>query len=318
MPTIETAAGLLPRLALPAPCDVHDLTMADGAVIRLRRHGNPDGPRLALSHGNGLATDAYLPFWSLLAPHYDLVLFDMRNHGRNPLHGADGHDWPHFVRDIGEIRAGIAAAFGAKATTGVFHSLSAIAATAALVERGTAWEALVLFDPPFAPRPGHPAAAAHAACMAEMAARARRRPERYRDPRLFAFQLMGSREFRLWVPGAHALLAEATLRPDPAAGDWLLACPRELEARVFASNLTETLWPRLAGCAVPLKLIGADPDLPGAKPTPAIVRDMAAELGLAYEAVPGTSHFLQIERPEACVAAMERFLRPLGLAAGRA
>jgi pimeloyl-ACP methyl ester carboxylesterase len=117
------------------------------------------------------------------------------------------------------------------------------------------------------------------------------------------------------VPGAHLLFAEATLRPDAQAGDWVLACPRELEARVFETNLDATLWPRLEGQGVPLKLIGADPDLPGAKPTPAIVRDMAAELGLAYGAVPGTTHFLQIERPEACVEAVERFLRPLGLAA---
>lgn len=314
MPRTE-AVPETPRLVVPAPRAVADLIMADGATVRLRRHGNPAGPRLVLSHGNGLATDAYLPFWSLLAPRHDVVLFDMRNHGQNPLRGAAGHDWPHFARDIGEIRAGIARAFGAKPTVGVFHSLSAIAATAALVEHGTAWDALVLFDPPFEPRPGHPAAATHAAYMAEMAARARRRPERYRDPRVFTFQLVGGREFKQWVAGAHALFAEATLRPDPAAGDWVLACPRELEARVFETNLDATLWPRLAGCAVPLKLIGADPDLAGAKPTPAIVRDMAAELGLAYEAVPGTTHFLQIERPEACVEAVERFLGPLGLAA---
>jgi pimeloyl-ACP methyl ester carboxylesterase len=314
MPAIEPGSDILPRLVVRAPRAVLELSMADGAVVRLRRHGNPEGPRLALSHGNGLATDAYLPFWSLLAPRYDLVLFDMRNHGQNPPHGAAGHDWPHFARDIGAIRAGIARAFGAKPTTGVFHSLSAIAAADALVEHGTAWDALMLFDPPFAPRRGHPAEAAHAAYMAGMAARARRRPERYRDPRVFAFQLLGGREFGRWVPGAHVLFAESTLRPDEAARDWVLACPRELEARVFETNLDATLWPRLEGRGARLKLIGADPALDGAKPTPAIVRDMAAELGLAYETVPGTTHFLQIEQPAECVAALERFLRPLGLA----
>jgi pimeloyl-ACP methyl ester carboxylesterase len=38
-------------------------------------------------------------------------------------------------------------------------------------------------------------------------------------------------------------------------------------------------------------------------------------LGLPYEAIPGTSHFLQIERPEECVRAVDSFLAPLGLAA---
>ena len=198
----------LPRLVVPPPRAAVDLTMADGAVVRLRRHGNPSGPRLALSHGNGLASDAYLPFWSLLAQRYDVVLFDMRNHGINPLHGGAGHDYAHFTRDIGAVRRGIDAAFGAKPVTGVFHSLAAIAATHNLVEGGPAWDALVLFDPPFMGRTAHPGAAAHQAYMADMAARARRRPERYRDPRVFAFQLMGAKEFRLWVAGAHTLFAE--------------------------------------------------------------------------------------------------------------
>jgi pimeloyl-ACP methyl ester carboxylesterase len=305
----------LTRLAVPQPHEVVDLAMADGAVIRLRRHGNPDGPRLALSHGNGLASDAYLPFWSLLAQRYDVVLFDMRNHGQNPLHGGAGHDWAHLASDIGAVRQGIDAAFGAKPAAGVFHSLSAIAAADSLVEGGPDWDALVLFDPPFMGLPGRACAAAHIAYMTGMAARARRRPERYRDPRVFAFQLMGVKEFRHWVNGAHGLIAESTLRPDPAQGDWVLACPRELEARIFETNVDASLWPRLAGHGARLKFIGADPAMAGVPPTPAIVRDMAAELGVAYEAVAGTTHFLQIERPEECVAAVERFLRPLGLGA---
>ena len=60
------------------------LMMDDGAIIRIRQHGNPDGPRLALSHGNGLAIDGYLPFWGPLRERYELILFDFRNHGQNP------------------------------------------------------------------------------------------------------------------------------------------------------------------------------------------------------------------------------------------
>ena len=315
MASPEPQADAVPHLVAPPARETVELAMADGAVIRLRRHGNPAGPRLALSHGNGLAIDAYLPFWSLLVPRYDLVLFDMRNHGRNPPHGAQDHDWPHFARDLAAIRAGIDRAFGTRPTAGVFHSLSAIAATAAALEHGVGWDALVLVDPPFAPRAGHPAEAAHQRYMKEMAARARRRPERYRDPRVLAFALLGGREFGAWVPGAHLLFAEATLRPDPAAGDWELACPKALEAHVFATNLDTTVWPRLAGRGARLLLLGADPAHDGAKPTPGIVRDMAADLDIAYEAIPGTTHFLQIERPAECVAVIERFLAPLGLAA---
>ncbi len=59
---------------VPEPHQSFDLTMEDGAVIRVRTHGNADGPRIVLCHGNGFAIDAYVPFWSLLADGYDLVL----------------------------------------------------------------------------------------------------------------------------------------------------------------------------------------------------------------------------------------------------
>ena len=43
---------------LPAPTTILDVALDDGAAIRVRRHGKPDGVRLLLSHGNGFATDA--------------------------------------------------------------------------------------------------------------------------------------------------------------------------------------------------------------------------------------------------------------------
>ena len=68
---------------VPEPLSVHEVVVDDETVIYLRRHGNPDGPRLVLSHSNGLAVDLYYPFWSLLAQDYDLVIYDLRNHGWN-------------------------------------------------------------------------------------------------------------------------------------------------------------------------------------------------------------------------------------------
>jgi hypothetical protein len=58
---------------VPEPQNRVDLSMADGAVIRLRRQGNAHGPRLVLCHGNGFAIDAYFPFWSLLTDQFDLI-----------------------------------------------------------------------------------------------------------------------------------------------------------------------------------------------------------------------------------------------------
>ena len=76
---------------VPKPLSTVDVPVDDDTVITLRRHGNPDGPRLVLSHGNGLAIDLYYPFWSLLADEFDLVVYDLqkswlehRKHNRKP------------------------------------------------------------------------------------------------------------------------------------------------------------------------------------------------------------------------------------------
>ena len=69
---------------LPEPTAVLEVDTADGARIYVRRHGNPKGPRVLLSRGCGMATDAYFPFWGPLAERFDLFLYDLRSHGWNP------------------------------------------------------------------------------------------------------------------------------------------------------------------------------------------------------------------------------------------
>ena len=100
--------------------------MSDGTAIVLRRHGNPDGPRLVLSHGNGLAVDLYYPFWSLLADDFDLIVYDLRNHDWNEVGAIDKHNMPSFVDDHDRIMEAIDHQYGDKPKVGVFHSVSAL------------------------------------------------------------------------------------------------------------------------------------------------------------------------------------------------
>ena len=141
---------------LPAPSTVLDLSMDDGAPIRVVRHGNPHGPRVVLSHGNGFASDSYFPFWRHMLERFDLALFDFRNCGRNPFHAAAPHDYPRFADDSTTVHRAIADAWGKKTTIGAFHSMSAIAALLAVADGVWHWDALVLFDPPVVPPEGNP------------------------------------------------------------------------------------------------------------------------------------------------------------------
>ena len=83
---------------VPEPLAVHDVRLGDGTVTTLRRHGNPSGPRIVVSHGNSLAIDLYYPFWSLFADEFDLVLYDLRNHGWNTTGPLGSHKCAHAHR----------------------------------------------------------------------------------------------------------------------------------------------------------------------------------------------------------------------------
>lgn len=296
---------------VPEPNAVETAEMSDGARILLRRHGNPDGARLVLSHGNGLAIDAYLPFWGLLLDRYDLVLFDARNHGRNPVHDFAAHNWARIGRDMDELQAAIARFFGDKPAIGVFHSLTSKASVQQALKAGATWSRLVLFDPPVYPPPGHALVPVHEEHLNRMERLARRRPQRYADPSEFSATLQARPQFARWVPGAHDLFARTTLRRQGDDG-WWLACPREYEAHIFLTDRDSTIWTSLLSRSldIPLAVIGADPELPDADSPAKVCRALSREAGLPYECITDTTHMLQLERPEACAEALERAIGP--------
>lgn len=297
--------------AVPAPREAVDLKMRDGAVIRLRRYGQAGATRLVLSHGNGLAINAYLPFWLPLTERYDVVLFDIRNHGENPLHNPDAHRWETFYDDYEEIFDGIKAHFGEALTVGAFHSLSSIAALEHTLRRGKRWDGLCLFDPPILPREGHPLYPVQLANMEEHSDRALRRLATLDSPDLLASQFRRRSSFGRWVPGAAALLARHTMRPMDD-GRWTLCCPPELEARIFRDNVDPTQYTRMKDVPVPFMLIAGDPDSPHASPAAFTAKAAHEEMGIDYAMVPDTTHFLQLEEPQACRDLVIDFLQRHG------
>ena len=300
-------------LEVPAPRERFALTMGDGAVVHVRRHGRPDGARLYVSHGNGFAVDGYWPFWGPLAERFDLIVFDMRSHGWNPraASGRDGHTYAQMALDLERVVREVTARYGPRPSAGVFHSMSARAAMKHALEVGFPWDALILFDPPNVPPPGHAVYDTMDVFERRLADWAVARPERFADPGELARQYADTRAHRTWVDGAHDLMARAVLRHDD--GGWVLACPPELEASIYLQAMTLNLWPPASAYGGPVKLIGADPDAPGA-PGPALAnRALAEEGAYGYEAIPGTGHLLQIQQPEACRRTLLEFLAAAGV-----
>jgi pimeloyl-ACP methyl ester carboxylesterase len=300
-------------LIVPAPHESFDVDLEDGAKIRVRRHGNPDGARLTVTHGNGFAADAYLPFWQLLAPKYDLLVFDFRNHGRNmPVEPAN-HNYEQFARDLERVVQAINARWGKKTTVGIFHSMSGRTAMKHAIEIGWRWDALVLFDPPNVPPATHPRYGPMEAFENKLVEWALGRRRAFATVDELTNEYLQSRATRGWVEGAHALMARSVLRKSPDGNGYLLTCAPENEAAIYAEALSLNLWPRAEDFGGPVKLIGADPGMKGGPTTALTNQVLGVENGYDYDFVAGAGHLLQIEKPAECALLVEEFLRKCGM-----
>ena len=268
--------------------------MDDGTDIVLRRHGNPRGPRLVLCHGNGLATDLYHPFWSLLADECDLIVYDLRNHGWNEITAIDGHNIPSLANDHDLTMEAIDCYFGDKPKVGVFHSVSALISLLSPT-RGSLFAGRLLFDAPLC-RPGKTYEEMEAA-TARNAARARKRTKRFTTREDFSNRLQISSVFSRVVPGVFDLMAKTTLRKSSSRDDYELRCPREYEARIAEYGEIFSVMVDLEDLVSPTMVLGADPTIPFSYLPSLDLRDIVT---VDYDFLPETSHFLQLEEPEIC------------------
>jgi pimeloyl-ACP methyl ester carboxylesterase len=299
-------------VGLPEPLAEIAVASADGAVLRVRRHGNPDAAtRLLVSHGNGFAIDGYIDFWSRFLAEFDIVAFDMRSHGHNPVAEPANHDYAHMAQDIDAVGRAVRAEFGRKPSAGLFHSMSAQSALLQTIAGPVHFDALVAFDPPNVPESGHPVREAMVGYEHKLARWASDRPVRFADPADLARDFAATRSGRRWASGAAVAMARAVLRRDDEG--WKLVCPREREASMYLQGIDLGLWPRRQDVPIPLVLIGADPDSPYPAATALSNRALALEGKFDYRALPGTSHLLQLEEPAACAEAALGALERLGL-----
>jgi len=299
---------------IPAPSMTFEVPLEDGARIRMRRHGNPDGVRLLMTHGNGFAVDAYYPYWRQLLSDFDVVAFDFRNHGQNVPVVPSNHTYAQLTRDLERIVREVRSRLGDKKTAGIFHSMSARTAMKHAIEVGWCWDALVLFDPPDVPPPGHPQYATMEVFENRLTEWAKNRRRRFNAIEELVNEYKQLRTTRGWVEGEHELMARSVLRQSPDGSGYELVCAPENEANIYAEALTLNLWPKASEFGGPVKLIGCDPEMKGGTATGPANRALGLEGGYDYSFVSGTGHLLQIEKPDECVALTLEFLRKHGLA----
>ena len=289
---------------IPDPISVHHVRVDEDTSIALRRHGNLDGPRLVLCHGNGLAIDLYYPFWSALCQDFDIIVYDLRNHGWNEVSALGKHNIPTLVEDHDRIMAEIDLVFGPKPKVGVFHSVSALVSLLSPT-KGEGYSARILFDPPLC-KPGR-SYEEFDLVASKTSAMVRRRTERFQSMDQFVELLGYSPLFRYVVPGVLDLMARTTLRRTEDGFE--LRCPRDYEALIVDYASPYAVLINFDRRVSRTKVVGADPTLPYSYlPT----LDLSDMMSVDYDFIPEATHFLLLEKPQDCADMVRSFVNSLG------
>ena len=291
--------------SVPEPSEVLAVQLSNGATAQVRRHGDPKGPRVILSHGCGLAADMYLPYWLLFKDRVDLLVFDFRSHGWNLEGDPESLNFPTFVDDFDVILRSIGQRFGERPAVGVFHSMSALTALLFEQERG-GFAGLVLFDPPIQEPGRNPEDLVY--ISEHMSRGVPQRQDRF-DSHDDYIALMESnpahKQLRL---GVSALMAETLLRPD---GDgYALRCPKEHEAQIYQFFYGWSMQIDTRQVKCPIKVVGSDPTTSFTFMPSMDLEELAR---MNYDFLPEATHLLQLEEPERCVDITLQFLDEIGL-----
>jgi len=255
---------------------------------------------VVFSHANGFNARTYRSLLQPLAGEMRILAIDLRGHGATTLptviEGRDG--WAEFRDDL--------LAFLGAATEGPVvlagHSMGGTSSLLAAAAEPGRVKRLVLLDPVIMP----PEALADRQAVAEspLVQGALRRRASFPSKQAALEAYTGRGAFRTWSPEMVADYVEAGFRETPD-GEVSLTCTPEWEASNFRTHNYDP-WAAFAQSRCPIDIrraeAGSTCRLEG--------REAQLTVGgrIAIATVPGTSHFLPMERPDVVAQALRRAL----------
>lgn len=271
-----------------------------GAVAALEL-GPTDRPvDIVFSHANGFNGRTYRSILQPLAAGLRILALDLRGHGASTLPTViEGRQGWLELRD--DLLALLAVACDAPVVL-AGHSMGGTTSLLAAAAEPARVRALALFDPVVFPVEAQDAGAAAESPLVAGALR-RRANFPSREAAFGAYRGRGA--FQTWSDEQLADYVAAGFR-DTAGGEVTLCCAPEWEASNFRTHNYDP-WAAFAASRCPIRILRA------AEASTFRLEGRESELGgdgrIAVETVPGTTHFLPMERPElvrstleACVA----------------
>ncbi|MEZ5938025.1 MAG: alpha/beta hydrolase [Hyphomonadaceae bacterium] len=274
------------------------VTIKDGEVAGIA-FGDPvrDVDVLFL-HANGFNAITYQSLLEPLGGQMHCAAIDLRGHGRTtlPAHASRLRSWNRYRDDVIQVLQQVSpqgAVLGG-------HSMGATVALLVAAKRPDLVKGLVLTDPvllsPAAYRNGHIPLLGWMLADSPLSKAARRRRRTFESAGEAADFLRGRGAFKTWrAPFLDDFVVDGVLRQDDRSFE--LACTPEWEAANFRAH-RHAPWGafrKLRKRRIPIIILQAERESTGLPDTDRRVH--AARPDAAVTRVPGTSHFIPMERP---------------------
>jgi pimeloyl-ACP methyl ester carboxylesterase len=266
-----------------------------GGAMAALELGPADRPvDIIFSHANGFNGRTYRTILQPLARDLRILALDLRGHGATTLptviEGRQG--WLEFRDDLLALLAALGQERGQGPMVLAGHSMGGTTSLLAAAVQPAKVKALALFDPVVMPT--DPAPDAAMLQNSPLVAGALRRRAVF-PSRQAAFEAyLGRGAFRSWSDVQLADYLAAGLA-ETQAGEVALTCTPEWEASNFRTHNYDA-WPAFRESRCPIRILRA------AEASTFRLEGHEADLGadgrITVETVPGTTHFLPMERPD--------------------
>ena len=270
---------------------------ARGGAMALLDFGDAARPvDIVFVHANGFNARTYRSILAPLAAQFRILAVDQRGHGRSTLPAeTEGRTSWNGLRD--DLLA-LLETLDLRDVVLAGHSMGGTACVLAQALAPQRVRRVVLFDPVVMPAPGEVDPAQFA--NSPLVQGALRRRAVFPDRAGVVAAYTGRGAFKTWTAEMLADYVADGFR-ERADGQVELSCAPEWEASNFASHAHDT-WGAFEAAQVPIRILRAaegstcreDPRLDA----------LVAAGRIAVETVPGTTHFLPMERPDLVQAAL--------------
>jgi pimeloyl-ACP methyl ester carboxylesterase len=255
--------------------------------------GDPDRPvDVIFLNANGFNAMTYRSALAPLAAGLRILAVDQQGHGLSPQRtpAAGRLDWLDLRDDLLALLEAVGG--GPKVLAG--HSMGGAVSILAAAERPDRVRALALFDPVIIPGAARDAARAGGTLDNPLAMGADRRRAVFPDREMVFKSYRGRGAFRTWPDQALLDYITDGFRDLPD-GTVELTCAPEWEASGFRAHGHDP-WAAMRKIFAPVRILRAEAGSTCNLETPGEFNPDNADI--AVRTVPGTTHFLPIERPD--------------------